>query len=808
MIRDLSHAARMLFHRPGLLLVAVLSLALGIGTNVAVFSVVNGALLKPLPYRDSDRIAVVWHTFGKGQSLPAIHPKDLRDYKERGKLFEDFTLIGGFESLFQAKGDPELVRVGNVAANFFPFLGVEPVVGRHFQPSDDLPASARVVWLGYDLWQRHFGGDRSVIGRMVKLEGIENEVVGVLPKGFELYLPEEMFFVKRPQIWKPSRIDYDRLPPRNWTAWAGLARIRKGVTLEQAQQEMASMGNALRREVPELEAGDLRVGLIPLDLDVTKGVRGGLWALMGAVGFVLLIACANVARLLLARGFSREGEFRMKAALGASRAHLVRSVLAEGFVIAAGGALIGLLIAQASLQVIRKMEAAAIPRLDTVTLDFRVLGFAVGAVLLSTLLSAIVPGLRAARAVSYPGPMADARFTGSARRRLLQDRLVIAQVALAAVVVVGTGLMIQSFRALTDVPLGFEPRGVLTLKLALPRGQFGDAYAMSEFYRQLEARVMGLPGVTAMTGMSRMVLSGAGPLQTFAYDEETARNWESATADYREVSPGFFRAMGSTIVAGRDFEEADSREGAPRRIVIDTLLAKRAFPGRSGVGERLQLDPDGGPTAFAEVVGVVAPLSLQGIVGTTMPQLYQPGIYSRLRSSLLIRTRGQPGDVATALRRELNALSKDLAIQDVRPLDDVVSDALLPMRLAASLMSVFGVVSVVLAGLGIYAALAYSVSQRIRELGIRLALGETPWRLKTSILSQGLRLVGLSLLLGTATSMLLTATARLTFFGVHWADPVAYGGAITLLLLVALTACWVPAARAARVDPLRALRHE
>ena len=242
MIRDVALAARGLLHRPGLVLVAVLSLSLGIGANVAVFSVVHGALLKPLPYRDSQSIAVVWHTFGKGQSLPAIHPMDYRDYKARGRRFEDFTLIGGFETLFQAGEDAELVRVGNVAANFFPFLGVDPALGRHFLPAEDLPGSARVIWIDHDLWQRHFGGDPGVIGRMVKLDGMDNEVVGVLPKDFELYLPAEAFFVKRPQIFKPARIDFARLPPRNWTSWTGLGRIRRGVTLEEARQEMTAMG--------------------------------------------------------------------------------------------------------------------------------------------------------------------------------------------------------------------------------------------------------------------------------------------------------------------------------------------------------------------------------------------------------------------------------------------------------------------------------------------------------------------------------------------------------------------------------------
>ena len=807
MMREIAVAARMLANRPGLLLVAVLSLALGIGINIAVFSVIHGALLRPLPYRDAERIAVVWHTFGKGQSLPALHPMDYRDYKARNKLFDDFTLIGGFETLFQAKEDRELLRVGAVSHNFFPFLGVEPALGRHFTEAEDLPSGARVVWLDHDLWQRYFGGDPTVIGRLVYLDGFPHEIVGIVPKGFELYLPAEAFFVKRPQLWRPSRVDFAKLPPRNWTSWTALGRIREGVSLRDAEKEMVAMGTDLRSEVPEFEAGDLRVGLVPLDRDVLKNISGGLWLLMGAVGFVLLIACANVARLLLARGFSREAEFRMRAALGASKMQLARSVIAEGLVIAAAGAFIGVMIAQWSLQVIRSMQAAAIPRIETVRLDLPVLAFAVAATVLATFLSAIVPGLRAAGAVASPGPASDLRTSGNYRRRL-QDRLVIGQVALAVTVVVGTGLMIQSFRALVEVSPGFEPRGLLTMRVALPKPDHPDARAVREFYRQLEQRVLALPGVTAMGAVSLLPLAGAGPLQTFAYDEETARNWESATADYRRISPGFFRAMGAPLLEGREFDEKDiDAVGAPRPIVVDTVLARRAFPGRSAVGQRLQIEPEG-PSAFAEIVGVVAPLSLQGIKGSPMPQIYEPDINSRLRASLLIRSTTPPEDLAAAVRQTLLDLSPGIAIQEVRSMDDIMAEALAPTRLAAALMSVFGMVSVALAGLGLYSALAYSVSQRTRELGIRIALGETPWSLKARVLSQGLRLVAISVAIGALAAIVLTASARASFYGVHFADPRVYVVATVLLVMVAVAACWIPATRASRIDPLRALRHD
>ncbi len=375
-------------------------------------------------------------------------------------------------------------------------------------------------------------------------------------------------------------------------------------------------------------------------------------------------------------------------------------------------------------------------------------------------------------------------------------------------VVVGTGLMIQSFRHLVEVRPGFEPNGLLTLRMALPRDQFKDSTGAREFYRQLEDRLRALPGVTAVGATSLLPLAGAGPLQTFAYDEETARNWESATADYRRVSPGFFEAMGALLVAGREFTRDDlDAKGVPRKIIIDTTLASRAFPGRSGVGEWLQIEPTGS-SAFAEVVGVVAPLSLQGIKDSRMPQIYEADIYSRLRSSLVVRSTTPPEDLASAVRGELLALSPALAIQDVRPMSELMAEAQAPTRLAATLMSVFGMIAVALAGLGLYAALAYSVSQRTRELGIRIALGETPWGLKASVLGQGLRLVGISLVVGALCAAALSASTRAAFYGVHFADPLVYLAAALLLLRVALVACWVPASRAARIDPLRALRHD
>ncbi|MEO8361688.1 MAG: ADOP family duplicated permease, partial [Vicinamibacteria bacterium] len=757
------------------------------------------------------RLAVVWHTFGLGQSLPAVNALDYRDYKERGKLFEDFTHISGFETVMQANSNAELVRVGTVAANFFPFLGVEPALGRQFRDSEDVPGAARVVWIDHDLWQRHFGGSPTAIGKTVELEGAPAEVVGVLPRDFELHLPAETFLVGRPQIFRPSRIDWANQPARNNTGETVLARVKTGVPFGAAAREIETIAAGLRREVRELDAADLRASLIPLKQDVVKNVRDGLWALMGAVAFVLLIASANVARLLLARGLSREGEFRLRASLGASRADLARTVVAEGVIIAAFGTAVGVGVAQASLLVIRTLQAASIPRLASVTLDLRVTAFALGAALLAILLSAVIPGVRASSAVLTPGASANSRVIGAGPALRLQDRVVMAQMALAVVVVIGASFMIQSFRSLMDVPLGFESERLLTLRVAVPRSGYATRPATQEFWRRAEARVQRVPGVVSVSGISLLPLTGDGPTLAFAYDEQTARNWETAAADFRRVSPGLFKTMGITLVAGREFVDADVidlQQGGTRKLVIDTALAKMAFPGRSAIGERLQVEPTAGPNAFAEVIGVVNPIALLSVGASGRPQAYQSDVYSRVWLSFVIRTTRPPQEIQGEVRRALLELTPDIAVQDVRPMTDVVQNALAPVLLATKSMSMFGLISVALAGLGMYAALAYSVALRTRELGIRLALGETPGALRNRVLRQGFRLAAISLVFGGTIAVLLAAAVRVSLYGVRLSDPQAYAMAMLILGVAALVACWFPASRASRVDPLVALRHD
>jgi predicted permease len=385
------------------------------------------------------------------------------------------------------------------------------------------------------------------------------------------------------------------------------------------------------------------------------------------------------------------------------------------------------------------------------------------------------------------------------------------QMALAVVVVIGAAFMIQSFRSLIDVPLGFQPERLLTLRLAVPRDQYPTRPALQEFWRRAEERVKGLPGVVSVSGVSLLPLTGNGPTLAFAYDEQTAHNWETAAADFRRVSPGFFQTIGATLVEGREFVDADVIDlqlGGTRKLVIDTTLAKTAFPGRSAIGERLQVEPKAGPNAFAEVIGVVNPMALLSVGASARPQAYQSDVYSRTWLSLVVRTTRPPQELGGDVRRALLEVTPDIAIQEVRLMTDVAQDALAPVLLATKSMSMFGLLSVALAGLGMYAALAYSVALRTRELGIRLALGESPGALRNRVLLQGFRLAIISLIFGGAVAGLLAATARVSLHGVRWSDPQAYGIAALVSGIAAFVACWVPASKASRVDPLIALRHD
>ncbi len=805
MIDDFRFAFRSVARRKGLFLVAVATLAVGVGASTSLFSMVNGVLLQPLPYRDSGRLAVLWHVFGHGaQDLPAMHPLDYRDYRERSKTLEELTIATGGQGILGDDTDPEIVQIGSVNDNFFRFLGVDPVLGRHFRPEESQPGGPRVMLLSHGLWQRRFGADPAVVGRMVNLQGQPVEIVGVVPEGFRLELPAETYALRDSDIWRPTQINYAQQPPRNWTSFTVFARLAPGATFAQAQEELTAIAGQLRAEVPVHAASELRVKIIPFHHDVVKGSRAGLWALMAAVGLVLAIACANIALLMLARARGRDRELLIRVAVGASRPRIARLVFAESLVVAVCGGALGILLARAALVVVNVRALSAVPRLDAASIDPVVLAFAIAATMLSAVAFGLVPAMRAARVDLADGLRAAAVGSASRRGGHFREIIIVTQIALGLVLVVGTGLVIQSFRSLVDAHPGFDPRDTLSMRVATPFRGLNLPEARAAFHIELGDRLRQLPGVTAVGGISLLPLTGQGPLQPYAYNAETARNWEQTSADGYNITPGYFAAIGATLIAGRDFNLDELRN--PRRvIIIDDSLAVRAYGSSDkAVGRLLQLEPEGSPESFFEVVGVVAHVKAHDLRRAMLPQVYRAGLGANF--SLVLRSDASASSLAEPARRVIGELRPGTAVQEVRTLGALVDDALGPLRLAAWLMTGFGILALALASVGIYGVFSYFVGERTREIAVRLALGATPAAVRRLVVARGLKLLAVGLGFGLLGAIIVSRLASGLLFAVSAVDLVTYLAATICLTAVALAACWLPARRASRVDPQEGLR--
>jgi putative ABC transport system permease protein len=807
--QDLAYAWRTLQRSPGFALVAVLTLGLGIGATTTIFTIVNGVLLRPLPaYREPHRLASLWVDFGVGaQSLPVMSPGDFRDYQQRSQSFEMLAagsgaqVIGATGALTGTGGEPERVEVTPVTANFLPLLGVDPIYGRHFTPEDEAIGGPRVVILSYGLWQRRYGGDPSMVGRSIRLDGIDQTVVGIMPRDFRLWLPAEAFLITDAQIWKPLQYNYANQPPRNFTLFTVFGRLKPGVTFAQAQAEMEGIARQLRVEHPVHEAGDMRIRVVPLQDDVVKHARRAIVSLFVAVGFVLLIACANVAHLLLARGTSREREMAVRGALGATRRRLLRQLATESVLLAAGGLAAGLIVARAGTQTLALLNPANLPKLQAVRIDGTALLFAAAASLLTAVLFGLVPAMRAT-GLNLNRTL---RATGSASQAQVRLRrlLMVGEMALALVLLIGAGLMVRSFVALQQVRPGFEPYGLHTFRTALPIVKYPNPAARQAFLRRMEEQLRAIPGVTNVAFTTQLPLTGSGPLSPFAYNEATARNWESETSDGRFVSADYFRAMGTRLLAGRFFDEHDQPQH--NRIIIDEMLAAKAWPGENAVGKRLQVGPTGTPNNFAEVIGVVEHVRLHDVSRAVRPQIYRV-FGGGGRPAVVIRASVGPATISRQIEAVMKRLDPDLPLDRLQPMETYVSDALAQTRLNLIVMSFFGAAALLLSCVGIYGVFSYSVSQRTREIGIRMALGQDAASVRNEVLVEGLRMAAPTPTVGIGVAVLLTRSVSALLYGVKASDPATFASMSALLIVAAIAGCYVPALRATRVQPIVALK--
>ena len=813
--QDLRYAIRMLRKSPGFTAIAIATLALGIGASTAIFSVVNGVLLRSMPYGDPNRLVVIWNDYGnQGQSLPAVSCPDFQDYRDRSRLTEFAAATGGpggtilFDE--QDGGRPVQFDMAAVTTNFFSLFEVQPELGRAFTQEEGALNGPNVVMMSHRLWQSRFHSDPNMIGKTIQINGRPTTLVGVLPAQFQLLLPAEALSLKDSDLWIPQRIPYMQLP-RNLTFLTVFGRLKAGVNFAQAQSEMDGIAEQLRREVEVHKESGMRIRVVPLQYDVVKHVRTTLWTLLGAVGFVLLIACGNVANLLLTRATAREREVAVRSALGASRFRIIRQIFTESILLAALGGLGGLLLAWWGVGFLVLLHPASLPRLGEIRIDNRVLAFSAAACLLTALLFGLAPALRGARENLSNTLMKGGRGLGDSAGQGVRRFLVVSEFALSFVLLVGAGLLIRSFVALQHVNPGFNSHNIVTFRLSTPGNRYPDSDARARFARELDQKLAALPGVQSVGLISHLPLTGSGPQMPYAYNAETSQKWESLSADYRPVTPRYLSTIGAHLVSGRFFEDSDDSEH-PLVTIVDESLARRAWPSESAIGKKLEIEllaQQNNPRVFAVVVGVVDNLRIHDLTRTVREQIYVPFAQEPFGTmGVAIHTTGDPAGVFAQVEQQVRALDPAIAVRDLKLMDAYVDDARAPMRFNLILIGIFGGAALLLASIGLYGVMAYSVTQRSHELGIRIALGAAPRDVLRLVLTQGTHLIVIGAATGLVAALFLTRAMTSLLYGVGAYDPWTFLGVAVLLTAVALFACYLPARRASRVDPIVALRYE
>jgi putative ABC transport system permease protein len=804
--QDLRYGWRSLRARPGFTLVAVLTLALGIAVNTTMFSVVSAVLLAELPYREPERLALIRVSTDGQTSLPSLAPPEVEDLRERALVFEDVASVRDAAATLTGVGEPLQLRIGGIRWNFLGLLGVEPVIGRALTAEDGLQNAAPVVLLGHGLWRERFGGDPAIVGRSIVLDGQSTQVVGVLPANLELLLPREAGLPKRLDAWRPFAFDFHALPRFRWMR--GLVRLRPGVSLEQAQEATDRLAQELISEFPAYKQQPFRWLVRPLHADLVSPVRRPVLVLFGAVGFVLLIACGNVANLLLARAAEREHELGARAALGASRARLVRQLLTEGLLLAAAGAALGILIARGLTALLVRLAPADLPRFDAVGLDGRVLVFTLGASLLTVLVFALVPALQTSRVELHETLKSGARLAGGERRARVRRLLVAGEIALSLVLLVGAGLMIRSFAALQAARPGFEADQLVTFQLALPNLRYPNPPDHARFFEDLTTRIQAQPGIQAVSASFPLPMSGRFWTNEYAYDARTEESWGAVESDNHVVLPGYFRALGARLLKGRELGWEDVKQGR-RVVVVDDRFAAKAFPGRDPIGRNVKVRSANQEREDAEIIGVVEHVRQDHPGRDGREQTYVTlslwpfnALYFAVRSPL------PAARVVEIARQEVRQLDPELALYDVRTLRGYIAQVTAGQRFAMQLLGIFAALAAALAAIGLYGTVAYIVSQRDREFGIRMALGAGPRELLGLVVRQGLSLAALGIGIGIAAALALSRVLKSLLYGVSPADPPTYAAIVLGVCALALLASYVPARRAARLHPARVLRSE
>ena len=798
LFRDVRYGFRSLLKRPGFTAIALVALALGIGANTAIFSLVNAVVLQPLPYPEPERLVWVWGNF-PGGNRASVSPADYLDFRSQNKSFEQFAATVSITSTttLTGSGEPEPLNASVVTGNYFQALGVTPALGRGFSLDNEKPGNDQVAIISYELWQRRFAGNPGIVNQRINLDSKSFEVIGVMPKN--------LTFPQTADLWVPLNFDGNpELRVRKAHFLRPLGRLKPGVTMAQAQSDTDGIATQLEKQYPNSNTGwSLR--LEGLRDRLIGSSKTSLFILFGAVGFVLLIACANVANLLLVRAAGRQKEIALRTALGASRFRIVRQLMTESLLLAIIGGTIGALIAAWGIDLLVLLSGNTIPPTATVRIDATVLAFTLVTTVITGLLFGLAPALRTMKLNLSDTLKEGGRSGGEGTlKNRTRSLLVVFESALAVVLLIGAGLLIRSFIALQNTNPGFDANNVLTMRVDLPRGKYDTPEKASSFFQQLEQRLSGLPGVEKVGFITELPLTGQPNDAPFTVEGRPAvARGQEFGADFRRVNQNYFEALRIPLLRGRNFTPQEVRDNA-RMIVVSESLVNTVFPNEEALGKRLMTVLSDKPF---EIIGVVGDIRHRSLEFQPYATMYLPTFTSG-RMNLTLRIQGDPMSLVPAVRKEVNGIDPEQPVAAIRTMDEWVNRSTATPRYRTTLLGLFAAIAMILAATGIYGVMSYSVAQRTHEIGIRMALGARQGDVRRMVVGQGMLLVAVGLGIGLLTAFGVTRVMNTLLFQVTAKDPLTFLAVAGLLSIVAFVACFIPARRATKVDPLTALRYE
>ena len=814
LVKDIQYGFRSLVKRPSYTAIALITLALGIGANSAIFSVVNSVLLRPLAYRDSDRLVLIWGNFSK-LNIERLTAKaaEYEDYRTQHQIFDQVAAFNNQSLNLTSVDQAERIVGARVTANLFSMLGAQTELGRSIATDEAEAGHNMVVVLSYGFWQRHFGGEGTAVGQRLKLNDQDYTVIGVMPAGFQ-FPHASLPFAQPAEVWIPLAYSSEQVAQRQGPYYLNvLAHLKLGITLSQTRTQMNTLGQMFEKEYrgyrgPNGEDGGWRITIAPLQEEAVGNSRTALLLLFGAVGLVLLIACANVANLMLVRATAQQKEVAIRAALGASRWRIARPWVIESLLLALLGSGLGLLLALWSIDLLIKLGPAGLPRVQEIKIDARVVVFTTGLAILTGVLCSLIPALRASN-LDLQSALKESRTLGGGRRQYGRNLLVVGEVALSLMLLIGAGLLVKTFVRLQRVNPGVAADQLLTAQINLPESRYREPAQASAFYRELIERLETLPGVQGASVSTMRPLNGTARNDPFAIEGRPFDSSNLTSAGWQMVDANYFRTLGIPVVQGRDLTAQDTDEKSPILAIINEAMARRFWPNENPIGRRITLGLPRPDNPWVTIVGIAKDLPHRAIDSPPEPDWYLSRALGPQRDRyLFVRTAGDPTNLAAAIRSQVSAIDREQPVTNIKAMRDVIAETIAPRKFNMLLFGLFAAISVVLAAMGIYGVISYAVAERTQEIGIRVALGARAVDVMNLVLRGGLNLALIGIAIGLAGAFALTRLMKSVLFGVTPTDAVTFASVSVGVIAVALLACYIPARRATKVDPLVALRYE